>query len=212
MRYRTHALILAAFALTLGGLAAQTRCGFIDRDGKYISSPDFSWVGQAFSGDLAPGRTADGMFAFVDRSGKKVLSGKFDTLWFGFTAGLAPVPSGGKWGYIDTTGKWVIDPQFDLAMNFADGLAPVLVAGRWGYVDQKGKFVVNPQYDGCDEFYAGYANSATPPNRGPTPNRARMRTTSAARAVPSRPSIWEPPEPPGLCSRRWIYGRILKGE
>src|SRR5471030_2943297 len=44
------------------------RYGFIDKDGKYISSPDFLWVG-LFSGDLAPVRTADGLFTFVDRSG-----------------------------------------------------------------------------------------------------------------------------------------------
>jgi hypothetical protein len=28
---------------------------------------------------------------------------------------------GGKWGYIDVTGKFVIAPQFDLAFPFFDG-------------------------------------------------------------------------------------------
>jgi len=133
------------------------RYGFIDKDGKYICSPDFSWVGQ-FSGDLAPVRTAGGVMAFVNRSGKVVMSGKFDQLRpTGFTAGLAPVASGGMWGYIDTTGKWVIDPQFELALDFADGLAPVMVGGRWGDIDQKGRFVVNPQYDSSGEFFEGRA-------------------------------------------------------
>jgi hypothetical protein len=132
--------------------------GFIDKDGKYINSPEFAWAG-FFSGDWAPVKTASGPLAFVDRSGKIVLSGKVEGLLpNGFTSGLAPAASGGKWGYIDPTGKWVIDPQFEGAWNFADGLAPVRVGGRTGYIDQKGKFVVNPQYDSGDEFYEGYAS------------------------------------------------------
>jgi hypothetical protein len=139
------------------GVKLGNRFGFIDKDGKYISSPDFSWAGQ-FSGDLAPVRTADGVMAFVNRSGKVELAGKVDSLLpAGFTAGLAPAGSGGKWGYIDATGKWIIDPQFERAGNFADGLAPVVVGGRSGYIDSKGKFVVNPQYDFGDEFYEGLA-------------------------------------------------------
>jgi hypothetical protein len=133
------------------------RYGFIDKDGKYICSPDFSWVGQ-FSGDLAPVRTAGGVLAFVNRSGKVVMAGKFDGLRpTGFTAGIAAAASSGKWGFIDTTGKWVIDPQFESALDFADGPAPVMVGGRWGYIDQKGKFVVNPQYDSGGEFFEGLA-------------------------------------------------------
>jgi hypothetical protein len=138
---------------------AGDRYGFIDKDGKYISNPDFLWVGW-FSGDVAPVTTADGVRAFVNRSGKMVLSGKFESLGLitGFTAGLAPAAFGGKWGYIDATGKWVIDPQFERAGDFADGLAPVIVGGRTGYIAQKGKFVVNPQYDSGDGFYEGRAS------------------------------------------------------
>jgi len=139
------------------GVRLGNRFGFIDKDGKYISSPDFSWAGQ-FSGDLAPVRTADGVMAFVNRSGKLELAGKAESLMpFGFTAGLAPAASGGKWGFIDATGKWTIDPQFERAGNFSDGLAPVVVGGRTGYIDSKGKFVVNPQYDFGDEFFEGRA-------------------------------------------------------
>jgi hypothetical protein len=87
-----------------------------------------------------------------------VLSGKFDSAWgLGFAPGLWPASSGGKWGYIDATGQWVVDPQFEGARNFADGLAPVIVGGKWGYIDQKGKFLVNPQYDSGDEFFEGRA-------------------------------------------------------
>jgi len=148
----------AAVKLCCGRWAKQSgndRFGFVDKDGKFISSPDFAWVGQ-FSGDFAPAKTTAGALGFVDRSGKLVLSGKFETLQVGFTEGLAPAGSGGKWGYIDAAGKWVIDPQFEFAAGFADGLAQVLV-GRWGFIDSKGKFVINPQYDFAGDFHEGYA-------------------------------------------------------
>ncbi len=134
-----------------------SRFGFIDKDGRYINSPDFLWAGE-FSKDLAPVQTADGLVAFVNRSGKLQLVGKVQSLTVnGFTAGLAPAGSSGKWGFIDATGKWIVDPQFEQAGNFADGLAPVTVGGRIGYIDPKGRFVVNPQYESGDDFYEGLA-------------------------------------------------------
>jgi hypothetical protein len=130
--------------------------GFIDKDGKYISSPNLLWA-REFSGDFAPVQSSDRVFALVDRSGKMTLLDKVQQLHSGFTEGLMPAASGGKWGFIDTTGKWVVDPQFEAAWPFEDGLAPVRVGGRWGYIDQKGKFVVNPQYDSPEGFHDGYA-------------------------------------------------------
>ncbi len=132
------------------------RYGFIDRDGKYISSPTFRWA-VPFSGDWTPVQTSDGTFALVDRSGKVVVLDKVQQLGYSLTARIIPAASGGKWGFIDTTGKWVIDPQFEEVKYFADGLAPVRVGGRWGYIDQKGKFIVNPQYDRGFEFSEGLA-------------------------------------------------------
>jgi hypothetical protein len=133
------------------------RYGYVDKEGKYIGSPTFLWASE-FSGEFAAVQTADRALALVNQSGKTVLLANVDTLGPPFNSGLLPAASGGKWGFMDTTGKWVIDPQFEGVAGFADGLAPVLVGGRWGYIDQKGKFVVNPQYDGCGEFYEGYAN------------------------------------------------------
>jgi hypothetical protein len=51
---------------------------------------------------------------------------------------------GGRWGFIEKTGKMVIYPQFDEAMSFANGLARVKMGGRTGYIDAAGKYVWNP--------------------------------------------------------------------
>jgi hypothetical protein len=135
------------------------RYGYIDKEGKYIGSPTFLWASE-FSGEFAAVQTADRALALVNRSGKTVLLGKVDTLGYAFNSGLLPAASGGKWGFMDTTGKWVIDPQFEGVAGFADGRAPVKVGGRIGYVDLTGKFVVNPQYDQGNEFDEGYASFA----------------------------------------------------
>jgi hypothetical protein len=75
-----------------------------------------------------------------------------------------------KYGYIDETGKMVINPMFESAEMFGEGLAAVCVGhgcyyslpsdkpkeeGKWGYIDKTGKFVINPQYDSASPFDNG---------------------------------------------------------
>ena len=46
----------------------------------------------------------------------------------------------GKWGYIDTRGQLIVNPQFDDARPFSEGMAAVLIrnhqADRWGYISR----------------------------------------------------------------------------
>jgi hypothetical protein len=62
------------------------------------------------------------------------------------------------YGYIDVSGKVVIDFQFNNARGFAEGLAPVSNARNlWGYIDDKGRTMISPQYDFADSFNSGEA-------------------------------------------------------
>jgi hypothetical protein len=70
---------------------------------------------------------------------------------------LAAVELEGKWGYIDPTGKYVINPQFDRAEYFSERLARVEFGSKAGFVDKSGKYVINPQFDGALNFAAGMA-------------------------------------------------------
>ena len=49
---------------------------------------------------------------------------------------------GGEWGYIDKTGEFIIEPQFDNAAPFSEGLARVQIRKRWGYIDKAGQQVI----------------------------------------------------------------------
>jgi hypothetical protein len=99
---------------------------------------------------------------------------------------MAPATKGNDadtwlWGFIDRTGKWVIEPKFNDALSYSSGLAAVLsgvdvsnpgtMAGRWGYIDTSGKYVIQPQFFDANPFSGGLASVAFPTD-DPTQGRA----------------------------------------
>jgi TonB family protein len=58
----------------------------------------------------------------------------------------------GKWGYVDSNVKWVIDNQFEDARSFSKGRAAVKMNGLWGFIDERGKVVVPLQFEGIGDF------------------------------------------------------------
>ena len=66
-----------------------------------------------------------------------------------------------KYGFIDKSGKVVIEPQFDYAglgiSAFSEGLAQVKKDGKYGFIDKSGKVVIEPQFDDADAFSEGLA-------------------------------------------------------
>lgn len=71
--------------------------------------------------------------------------------------GLRAVAVGNKWGYIDTLGQLVIQPQFDGAKNFSEELGLVSMDGKYAFVDKTGKFIINPQFESAGNFSEGLA-------------------------------------------------------
>jgi len=68
---------------------------------------------------------------------------------------LTFVEDNGKYGYIDETGKLVIEKKFEFAAPFSEGLANVKSGGKWGFIDEKGEFVIEPKYDRTGPFREG---------------------------------------------------------
>ncbi|HEX8117703.1 MAG TPA: WG repeat-containing protein, partial [Pyrinomonadaceae bacterium] len=139
------------------------RCGFIDHAGKFVVPPRYKEV-HPFSEDLAYVVTRDGRAGFVNKSGEMVIAPQFEPRPFGdFKEGLAAVtlPDSKKFGYIDKTGQFRIQPEFGGALEFSDGLAPVSTNGRWGYIDREGRFVIAPQFAVAMTFSEGLAPVST---------------------------------------------------
>ena len=69
-------------------------------------------------------------------------------------------PAGGRFGYIDKTGKVVIPPRFTTAEAFSDGVALVKEDGsseRTVFIDKTGKVVLRHEFDRVYPFTTGRA-------------------------------------------------------
>jgi hypothetical protein len=140
------------------------KAGYIDRTGKVVIEPRFEVYGNSgdeFHSGLLQTGVADGPYA--DKTGKIVLDKGYYRNWE-FSEGLAVAmrEDGGKWGYIDTTGEFVIGPRFDgyphgYPYPFSDGLAMIEVGKRYGYIDRTGEFVIRPRFLKGSAFSDGMA-------------------------------------------------------
>ena len=142
--------------------------GFIDGTGKVVIEPTLHppTYEIGFSEGLAPVEK-DGVWSYIDVTGKKVLTVKSARALRGFSDGLAAfavlreevdptIPL--KWGYIDKTGKIVIEPQFDETYGFSEGLGRVVKDYKWGIIDKTGNYVVEPQFKSLYWFSEGFAS------------------------------------------------------
>lgn len=79
-----------------------------------------------------------------------------------FKEGLLAVKVDGKWGYIDESGEFVIEPQFLNAENFQSNRLAI-VSAEWndengdtqelyGVIDKNGNYVIEPKYHTIEKF------------------------------------------------------------
>ena len=121
------------------------------------------------------------------------------------------LPRGGKWGFIDPAGRWVVKPQFADVGDFHDGLAAVAVIEpggakkipdaegdsftivdvadqvKWGYIDKTGRVVIIPQYADAEDFEGGLARVNL---GGVQPNEFGGRTGRHAQHSESGGGLW----------------------
>lgn len=143
------------------GLAAVEsggKWGYVGRTGSWVIEPRFETAG-SFSQGLAAVKEGE-KWGYIDPKGNAAIAPQFDYAGV-FSDGLAPVyegvtkfyrmdgvPADGKVGFIDKTGKRVIEAKFEArglgGLYFSKGLAKVFEGDRWGYIDKTGKYVWIP--------------------------------------------------------------------
>lgn len=153
---------LARVVLSGDGQAANY--GFIDKSGSLAFQKE-SYHIENFSEGLAAFISGDNSrgCGYVNKKGDEVIRAQFENC-NDFLEGLAAVKMNGKYGFIETSGKFAISPQFTLMgggigsdSGFHEGLAAVSVGGKYGYIDKTGKFAINPQFDEAYNFTGGLA-------------------------------------------------------
>jgi WG containing repeat len=63
----------------------------------------------------------------------------------------------GKIGYINRTGKEIIEPIYDDALEFSEGLAVVSLNKKFGFINQSGTIVIPIDFDEANSFSRGIA-------------------------------------------------------
>jgi len=148
------------------------KIGFINRRGKLVIPYQFNRVSDFHEG-LAAVNSVGSNLGYIDKKGRMVLHSKEWKFVGDFSEGLALVQvevtnnklyKGYKehlYGYIDRTGKFVIEPRFYSALEFSEGKALFVEMGGFGFIDRTGQVVVQPSYKDARSFSDGLAAAAT---------------------------------------------------
>ncbi len=68
-----------------------------------------------------------------------------------------PAYEKGKYGYINSTGQWVINPKFEWCYFFYEAIAGAKEKGKYGFINTKGEWIAKPIYDSVKHFSQGFA-------------------------------------------------------
>lgn len=116
--------------------------GLIDTKGNYVIKPHYEFMGGVHDG-LSSFREND-RYGFITPTGVVKIQPQF--FWVDlFSEELCAISTDfkskepRKFGYIDTTGKIVIDLMFEAAVKFENGKAKVQLNGKWETIDKTGK-------------------------------------------------------------------------
>ncbi len=119
--------------------------GLIDRTGKQIADLSmYNGLGIPSEG-IWTVHTND-RYGAIDFSGRVTVPFSFEYIG-PFHEGVADAELGGKRGFIDRSGNFVIALQFEpISMQFSESLAAVRVQGKWGFIDKSGRQVIEARF------------------------------------------------------------------
>lgn len=155
---------VSPFSNGLAVVIINRKFGYTDKTGKIVINPQFDYA-LPFSDDGIAKIQLGDKVGFINKEGKYTINPQFTPQYtrtfekfvtdfndfdmgyhnlgkISFSEGLSVIKIGDRFGYIDNTGKIVINPQFKFGNQFNNGMARVVFdSGDWAYIDKEGKVV-----------------------------------------------------------------------
>lgn len=137
------------------------RHGLITRIGKIIRK-DFAYIGAfrngvarmsikgKLSGSMKDRNTLGNISTYLN--GLQTISSMVDYTQYDqlFQKEALLTCEGCEWGYVDSTGKIVVEPRFTFAQDFVNNVGIVECNNKWGMVNRLGNATIPCEYDGIE--------------------------------------------------------------
>ncbi|MBN2442525.1 MAG: WG repeat-containing protein [Spirochaetales bacterium] len=125
--------------------------GLINNMGEIIVEPQYQYIYTISDGVSIVKK--EGRYFFLDhKTGKRLGDSIFEEYYYS-SSGFHRVLMDGKYGFVNSLGKIIIEPQYKNINDFSQGLAAVKIGNKWGFIDLTGYLVIKPQFDEVDSFY-----------------------------------------------------------
>lgn len=141
--------------------------GYIDTAGVITCEPKFRKA-MPFCNHFARVKDKQNRWRFINRRYEFISDRHFEEIR-DFHNGLAAFKKGKYWGFVDTTGQTIVEPQYRKAGDFSDGIAYVrmrtkkrffgLIRGkrRYTYINTKGEILFTPKFKKAESSQNGAA-------------------------------------------------------
>lgn len=142
------------------GLSRDIVYGYINIAGDTVIAMD-NFFGGTYGNGMAPVLNKSERYVYIDTSGNPVFDKSFDNA-DEFAHGIAPAAKNKKWGFIDTTGEFVIQPAYDSykfvyrynsiselfdyrdkSYTTDEGYYIVSKGDNWGFINTSGEIVLD---------------------------------------------------------------------
>lgn len=85
-------------------------------------------------------------YIMVDKTGKRIGNESFESAKLFSSEDYAAIMRGDLWGFVDISGKTIIEPKYQDAKSFSMGLAAVCDDNLWGYINVDDEEIINLQF------------------------------------------------------------------
>lgn len=108
----------------------------------------------------------DGVWKLYTASGKEKEGFSCQDIDICCDGGYIAFEQGGRWGFVDTDGKVVIEPRYEAARSFSGGVAAVCSGGVWSFIDEAGVCVAEGAFADAGYFSAESGTCPVMPDDG----------------------------------------------